>query len=576
MTFFKMPILNLKNKISTLKKIWENQGLKGVIKFVNIRLFGRKLNYQKWIKNNTLTPPDILKYKKESLDFARKTKFSLVLVSRGDNYDSYELLVNTIESCVNQIYEQWELLIVSKDSLNIAQNDSRIKLVNEFDWKLITGEYIVFLPPNDQLAINALFENAKLINHYGDADFIYSDEDQIDLKGKSHNPFFKPDWAPEYFHSFMYTGQLGVYRTELVKKIIDFYQGFDEVQYYDFVLKFTENTNNIYHIPKILYHRHYSQSSRENVANPEIAKILQNMLERGEYKGSVEKTEYPGLWRIRRNIGNPLVSIIIPSAGKKIQTSKGFICLLENCIESVQKLSTYRNFEIIVVDGYDISQETLEKITAENVHFVHCNEPFNFSRRINQGAVMAKGEFLLLLNDDTEVITPEWIESLLEIAQQKEIGAVGAKLFFPDGKIQHVGVIIPNCNPCHAFHKAKANHSGYFYSNIVNRNYLAVTGACLMMSKNVFWKIGGMNETLPLNFNDVDLCLKAHRAGYRNVFTPYAQLIHYEFATRPKTEKPGERENLCAQWQDYLNGLTQDPYYNPNLCNDSLNFEYDI
>ncbi|PMB29511.1 glycosyltransferase, partial [Fischerella thermalis BR2B] len=182
-------------------------------------------------------------------------------------------------------------------------------------------------------------------------------------------------------------------------------------------------------------------------------------------------------------------------------------------------------------------------------------------------------QLLLLLNDDTEVITPDWLESMLELAQQKEIGAVGAKLLFPDGRLQHVGVMILEGNPCHAFYGFDNEQSGYFCSNIVNRNYLAVTAACLMMRQEVFQLLGGLDEAFPLNYNDVDLCLKAHQAGYRNVVTPYAQLIHYESASRQKGLKPGEWKQLNHKWKDYFEKLGTDPYYNPNLSLKAPNFE---
>ena len=249
---------------------------------------------------------------------------------------------------------------------------------------------------------------------------------------------------------------------------------------------------------------------------------------------------------------------------------------LERCIKSIQFLSQYRNFEIVIVDGYDINDVILNNISAPNIRLVRCVEPFNFSERINRGVDIARGEFLLLLNDDTEVITREWMESMLEIAQQPEVGAVGAKLLFPNGELQHTGVMILSGNPCHAFYNSGSEHPGYFCSNIVNRNYLAVTGACLMVRKATFQEVGGMDELFPLNYNDVDLCLKFHQAGYRNVFTPYAQLIHHESATRKGGIKPEELNRLHEKWGEYLKSLGGDPYYNPNLSTDSPKFELSI
>ena len=505
-----------------------------------------------------------------------------------------------IESVRNQIYPDWELCIADDASpkphirsvLNkYSKLDSRIKVVfreqnanisaaSNSALELATGDYIALLDHDDELAIDALFENAKLINLHPDADFIYSDEDKIDTKGNRLDPFFKPDWSPDYFHACMYTCHLGVYRTSIIKAIGGFRSEYDGSQDYDLVLRVVEKTQNIYHIPKILYHWRIipaSVTSGEEAkpwAYIAARKALEAMLERSAYSGRVEETTRAGFWRVRRDIlGEPLISIVIPSGGTIKDTPKGSICLLENCIRSIQDLSSYRKFEVIVVDGYDIPESSLQKIAADNVELVRCREPFNFSMRINIGAAKAKGEFLLLLNDDTEVITSDWLESMLEFAQQKEIGAVGAKLFYPHGKIQHAGVMVLGGNPGHAYHGLDEDHPGYFCSNIVNRNYIGVTAACLMIRKEIFDELGGLDESFPLNYNDVDLCLKAHQARYRNVVTPYVQLIHYESASRAKGLRPGEWEQLNNRWNSYLESLNGDPYYNPNLSCKNANFE---
>ncbi len=476
--------------------------------------------------------------------------------------------------------------------------DSRIKVVfrpengnivaaSNSALELATGDYIALLDHDDELAIDALFENAKLINQHPNADFIYSDEDKLDTSGKRLDPFFKPNWSPDYFHACMYTCHLGVYRTSLIREIGGFRAGYDGSQDYDLVLRVVERTRNIYHIPKILYHWRIIPASvtAGSEAKPwaylAARKALEDMLARSPYPGWVEETPRVGFWRVRRHIiDHPLISIIIPSAGKVADTPKGPLNVLENCVRSIQQQSTYRNVEIVVVDGYDIPEPTLETLTtifkqAPEFPFklVRCAEPFNFAQRINLGAANATGEFLLLLNDDTEVLTPDWLESMLEFAQQSDIGAVGAKLLFPDGKIQHAGVMVLNGNAGHAYHGFDHDHPGYFCSNIVNRNYLGATAACLMMRRDLFQQLGGMDELFPLNYNDVDLCLKAHQAGYRNVVTPYAQLIHYESASRESGLKPKEWENLNNKWGSYLKSLGTDPYYNPNLSHRTATFE---
>lgn len=589
-----------KNQIEKLKWTWKQQGARGTVSFLQKYIRNKvkqRTSYQQWINENRLNKLDIIKAKRQIEKFALKPKFSVIVPVYNVEQ---KWLEKAIESVRNQVYPYWELCIADDASpkphirsvlTKYSKLDSRIKVAfreqnanisaaSNSALELATGEYIALLDHDDELAINALFENAKLINLHPDADFIYSDEDKIDTSGNRLDPFFKPDWSPEYFHSCMYTCHLGVYRRSIIQEIGGFRSKYDGSQDYDLVLRVVEKTQNIYHIPKILYHWRIipaSVTSGEEAkpwAYIAARKALEAMLERSPYSGRVEETTRAGFWRVRRDIvGEPLISIVIPSGGTIKDTPKGSLCLLENCINSIQNLTSYRKFEIVVVDGYDIPQPTLDKIVNNNVELVRCSKPFNFSMRINIGAAKAKGEFLLLLNDDTEVITPDWLESMLELAQQKEIGAVGAKLFYPNGKLQHAGVMVLGGNPGHAFHGMDGDHPGYFCSNIVNRNYIGVTAACLMMRKEVFDKLGGLDESFPLNYNDVDLCLKAHKAGYRNVVTPYVQLIHYESASRGEGLRPGEWEQLNNRWNSYLESLNGDPFYNSNLSCKNANFE---
>ncbi|MGJ5673553.1 MAG: glycosyltransferase family 2 protein [Nostochopsis sp.] len=587
-------------KIKKIQRIWGRRGILGVLHFLYQNTASRiknKIAYQQWIEKKTLSQQEIITAHQQIAQWQIKPKFSIIMPVY--NVEA-KWLTQAIESVRNQIYPHWELCIaddaspkshISSILTHYSKLDARIKVVfrkenghisaaSNSALELATGDYIALLDHDDELAINALFENAKLINQHPEADFIYSDEDKIDIKGKRFSPCFKPDWSPEYFYSCMYTCHLGVYSTRIIREIGGFRSEYDGSQDYDLVLRFIEKTKHIFHIPKILYHwRTISASAASGSQAKPWAytagrKALESMLERSVYPGRVEETPNPGIYRVRRNIiGNPLVSIIIPSAGTTINTGSGKLCLLENCIRSVQQMSTYRNFEIIVVDGSDIPDATLEKILALDVKLVRCAEHFNFSMRINRGVAEAKGQFLLLLNDDIEVITSDWLESMLELAQQTQIGAVGAKLLFPNGRLQHVGVMVIEGNPCHAFYGFDNEQSGYFCSNIVNRNYLAVTAACLMMRQEIYQQLRGLDEDFPLNYNDVDLCLKAHQAGYRNVVTPYAQLIHYESASRQKGLKPGEWNLLNHKWKDYLEQLGSDPYYNPNLSLKAPNFE---
>ncbi|WP_290881803.1 glycosyltransferase [Fischerella sp.] len=587
-------------KFNKLKQIWLKRRTVGLLSFLfqrSLSKWKQKRNYQKWIRRHRLDEKDTLSAHEQIKQWKLRPKFSVI--TPVYNVDAV-WLEKAIESVINQIYADWELCIVDDASTkprirsiltSYSKLDPRIKVVFRTEnghisaasnsaLELATGDYIALLDHDDELTIDALFENAKLINQHPEADFIYSDEDKIDIKGKRSDPFFKPDWSPEYFYSCMYTCHLGVYRTSIIREIGGFRSEYNGSQDYDLVLRVVEKTKNIYHIPKILYHWRTIPSSAASGSEAKPwaylagQKALQAMVERSCYPGIVEQTNNSGLYRIRRDvIGQPLVSIIISRSVKSSNAGQVSLGNLENCIRSIYQLSTYRNFEIILVDAYDIAEAISNKITAFDVQLVRCAEPCNVSMQINQGAVQAKGQFLLLLNDNTEVVAPDWIESMLELAQQSEIGAVGAKLLSPNDRIQHVGIVLLDGTPYHTFYGFDSTHPGYHCSNIVNRNYLAVTAACLMIRQEVFHELGGLDEDFSLNYHDVDLCLKAHQAGYRNVVTPYAQLLYYESASREKGSRPQEWHQLNHKWKDYFKQLGTDPYYNPNLSLLSPNFE---
>lgn len=593
-----MKISKIFKKIKAIPHLWQQRGTLGLLKFIYLKVIYKlnrksQIDYQEWLQKNSLSKSDIATACKEVEKFTIRPIFSIIMPVY--NIEE-EWLEKAIESVRQQIYPDWELCIADDASTKAhikplltkySKLDHRIKVVfreknghisaaSNSALEIATGDYIALLDHDDELTIDALFENAKLINRHPEADFIYSDEDKIDTEGKLSGPFFKPNWSPDYFHACMYTCHFGVYRTNLIREINGFREEYNGAQDYDLVLRVVEKTNNIYHIPKILYHWRTipasaaSGSEAKPWAYDAARKSLESMLERSSYPGWVQEGPVPGFFRVRREIKNhPLISIIIPTGGKSIDTPQGSLHLLENCLASINKLSTYTNFEVIVVDSHNLTESNIKRIAASNINIIQCLGPFNLSKKINQGANRAKGEFLLLLNDDIELITPDWLESMLEFAQQQDIGAVGAKLLFPNNTIQHSGVAIIGGNPGHTFYGVDKNHPGYFLSNIVNRNYFAVTGACLMIRKNLFQQLGGFDENLPLNYNDVDLCLKAHQAGYRNVLTPYAQLIHYESVSRDKGVQPGEWQKLNSKWGQYFDVMGGDPYYNPNLSPDA-------
>ncbi|MEM8614210.1 MAG: glycosyltransferase family 2 protein [Cyanobacteria bacterium P01_H01_bin.105] len=573
-------------KLKRLLKILKTEGFLSVVQQIRLKVSSPR--YDQWIKQTEREFIDGFAKDSSILDNSGPLISILLPVYNVESI----WLTKAIESVLAQQYPHWQLCIADDASTvqairplleRYSQRDPRIDVVfcsqnggisaaTNAALERANGDFIALLDHDDELAPNALYEVTRHLQVYPDTDFIYTDEDQITQKGKRKNPFFKPDWSLDYFHGCMYTCHLGVYRTSLIREIGGFRSQYDGAQDWDLVLRLTEKTNRIHHIPKILYHWRTLPTSAASGAQAKpwayaaAERALQSAVDRSPYPGTVKPLPgKPGFFRVRRHIQDtPLVSIIIPSAGTRLDIKGTSICLLEQCLASIRHLSTYPNYEIILVDGYDIPEATLQPIQGPDLTLVRCDQPFNFSQRMNLGTQAAQGDILLLLNDDTEVITPDWIEAMVELAQQKDIGAVGAKLFYPNGRLQHAGMVILAGNPSHAFHNGNGSHDGYHCSNIVNRNYLGVTGACLMMRQDVFTALGGFDESFPLNYNDVDLCLRIHEAGYRNVYTPHAELIHYESVSRMSELKPGELERLHAKFA-HTRYMVDDPYYNPNL-----------
>jgi GT2 family glycosyltransferase len=589
------------NKLSTFARIYRNQGLSSAIKksaryLKRLILHPETIQTDEWLQRHRLTPQEIAAARADIASWSGFLPTFSVLVPVYNTKPA--LLRKAIESVKAQVYPHWQLYLVDdcspsgrarKVMRKYAKQDDRIQTIylpvnsgiskaTNAALEYVSSDYIALLDHDDELEVNALYENAKVIRQHPETDVLYSDEDYMSEFGYRSDPFFKPDWSPEYFYGCMYTCHLGVYRTELVNQIGGFRPEYDGAQDWDLMLRASEKTSHIRHIPKILYHWRITKTSV--TANSDVKpwahdssyRALTDMLSRSAYPGHVESVpNYPGTYRVRRTLlTRPLISIVIPSAGKLRPDGKS--THLETCLESIARLSTYTHYEIVLVDGYDIPPEVLDRVKSFGVKLIRSADPFNYSARVNLGVSHSQGDMLLLLNDDVEVLSPDWLEGMLELAQQDEIGAVGPKLLFPNGNIQHAGVVLVHGNPGHAFYNASGENHGYFLSNVINRNYLCVTGACLMVSRHVFDEVGGLDEILPLNFNDVDFCLKIHKAGYRNVCIPFVELIHHESATREAVVLAEEINLLHARWLDYLNGLGGDPYYNPNFKPIDCNF----
>lgn len=498
-----------------------------------------------------------------------------------------------LDSVLAQWYPYWELCIAEDCSNAVhikpvlqeyAMKDSRIKVVyrtcnghisaaSNSALELATGEYVALLDHDDEIAVDALYEVAKTLYESPTTDMIYSDEDKIDEQGMRSCPFFKPDWSPDTFLSQMYTCHLGVYRTKLVREIGGFRAGFEGSQDYDLVLRLTEKTKAIQHIPRILYHWRTipqstaSGSSAKDYANAAGIKSITEALHRRGEDAWVEGEDT--LYRVHYRIQEqPLISIIIPS--------RNMAATLSNCLSSIFKKSLYTNFEVLLVDNGSDEHECLQLMEKwgrkEPARFriLPCDIPFNYPKLNNYAAAHARGELITLLNNDIEVISENWLEEMAGYALRPSIGAVGAKLHYPDGSIQHAGVVLGIGGVAGHSHKHyPESATGYFSQLTKVANYSAVTGACVMVKKKVYEEVGGLEETLSIAFNDVDFCLKIREKGYYNVLLPHVRLLHHESKSRGYEDTPEKvarfGEEIAIMKTKWDTQLQSDPFYSRNL-----------
>jgi GT2 family glycosyltransferase len=549
--------------------------------------------YEHWLHENALRFSDIRRLR-DQLPLLRYTPKISIITPVYEPPEAYLRLA--IESVIDQIYPHWELCLANDASPSpyvravldeYAAADSRIKVVHRTEngrisrasnsaLEIATGEFVALLDHDDVLAPDGLFEVAAALNRDAQLDMMYSDEDKIDQEGHRRDPFFKPDWAPETLLSRMYTGHLGVYRRSLVEEVGGFRSEFDGSQDYDLVLRVTERTERIHHIPRVLYHWrvHAGSAASSTDVKPyayEAAKrALTETLERRGEKGFVERLAvHPGFFSVRYEIlSADRVSIIVPTRDHAED--------VDRCLTSIFEKSTYSNFEIIILDNGSTDEDALDVLTKwetqepERVRVVRYDVPFNFSHINNYAVRYSTGRFLLFLNNDTEVIAPGWMEAMIEQAQRRPIGAVGARLLYPDDTIQHAGVVMRlNGVAAHGHRAWPADAPGYFGVVQTINNFSAVTGACLMMRREVFDEIGGFEEQLAVAWNDIDLCLRIREAGYRIVYVPHALLYHFESKSRGPVDTPEKREREhreIAFLQKRWNCAEQDdPYYSPHL-----------
>ncbi|MFQ9307170.1 MAG: glycosyltransferase family 2 protein [Blautia wexlerae] len=584
-------------------RYWKSQGAaalaeKVVTKVKNVRQ--GPPSYQKWIRHHLPDRNELEKQKKTSFGYRPKISFVVPLYKTPEKY-----LRRLTESFQEQTYSNWELCFSDGSGAQspltellkeLTAKDNRIKYVSHEESlqisentnsaiEIATGDFIAFADHDDELTPNALFECVKAINEKPQTLVIYTDEDKMSMDGhKFFQPHFKPDYNPDLLCTVNYICHLFVVSRKVIEKVGGLRSEFDGAQDYDFVLRCVEAVKDeeICHIPKILYHwRCHEDSTAENPESKLYAfeagrRAVQAHYERTGIHAEVFKGEYLGLYRtkfIRDH--DPLISIIIPN--------KDHIDDLKRCMESIEQKSTYKNYEYIIVENNSTDSATFEyykKLEAENpkVRMVYWDGVFNYSAINNYGASFAKGEYLLLLNNDTEIINPDCLEELLGYCMRKDVGAVGARLYYEDDTIQHAGVVIGFGGIAgHCFVQQKRGTTGYCHRIICAQDYSAVTAACMMVKKSAFDAVGGLSEELAVAFNDIDFCMKLRKAEYLIVYNPYAELYHYESKSRGLEDTPEkvarfnkEIATFEKKWPEILeNG---DPYYNPNLTLKSQDF----
>ena len=512
-----------------------------------------------------------------------------------------EWLSRALDSLSGQWYEHWELCLVDDCSsapatvqFIAALDHPRVKVrrlpvnrhiaaASNAALEMAEGEYVALLDHDDELSPDALFRVVQCIAEHA-PDLVYSDEDKLDPQGRFVEPHFKPAYAPDTLLSQNYISHLAVIRRELAVAVGGFTEGLEGAQDYDLYLKVLEHARQVVHLPRVLYHWRQSAGSTaaqfagKSWAQAAGRRALEAAVARRGLNACVEDGLHEGTYRVRHAIsGQPLVSIIVPFRDRAD--------LLSQCFGAILERSSYANFELIGIDNGSVELETAAAMQAlaerdPRVRFHAWNAPFNFSA-LNNHAVheLARGEHVVLLNNDIEIMTPDWIECLLEHSQRPAVGAVGAKLYYPGGRIQHAGIMLGIGGLAGHSHKyIEGDSPGYFARLRIVQNVSAVTAACLMVKKDLYLTAGGLDErNLAIAFNDVDFCLRLRERGLVNVFTPYCEAVHHESLSRGAEDTPEKRARfsgevefaMCRHKEALAKG---DPYYNPNLTLDREDF----
>ena len=539
--------------------------------------------YNKWLRENTKET----EYKE--LKYQPKISILIPVYNIERRY-----LAACLDSILSQTYANYEVCLVddhstleeTKSTLTEYKNkDKRIKVKYRSEnghiskttndaLKMATGDFVALMDDDDLLTPDALYKVVSVLNKNKNLDLIYSDEDKLNPKGLYCDPNFKPDFSPDTLLSLNYICHLVVLRRKIVEEVGGFTVGLEGAQDHDLLLKVTEKTNKIYHIPEILYHwRMIEGSTSMTISNKSYATdkgklAIENALARRNIKGTVEKDELSTYYRVYYTYEKePKISIIIPT--------RDYVDILKTCIDSIYEKTNYKNYEIIIANNDSKEKKTLDffdeyKKKYKNFKVVDCIMEFNYSRINNIAVEKATGEYIVLLNNDTEVITGDWLKIMVGYAMQKHIGAVGPKLLYPDETVQHGGVILGLGGVAsHAYIGATRDDFGMYGRLRVPYNYSACTAACLMIKKTKFLEVGGLEENLKVAYNDIDFNIKLLEKGYYNVFLPNVELLHYESKSRglDTTSEKYKRFQLEEKYMydKWKNKLTEDRFYNPNF-----------
>ena len=546
-----------------------------------------KEDYNLWFENNY----EIEEYKKMEYEPLISIVIPVYNIER-------EYLVQCLESILAQTYQNFEICLADDNSTSeetittlkeYEEKDKRIKVVYRKEnghiskatnsaIEISSGEYIALMDDDDVITEDALYQFVKVLNNHPEADLIYSDEDKMEMDGMLSDPHFKPDYAPDTLLGGNYICHFSLYRKKIIDKIGGFRSEFVGAQDYDLVLRFVEHTEHIYHIPKVLYHwRKIPGSTAVTIDNKEYAiengrKAVEEALERRGLKGKVIAPIKSAHYIVEYDVvDSPLVSIIIPT--------KDCSRILDNCLKSIYEKSTYKNFEVIVVNNNSVKNSTFKlferyKNKYKNFKVLDANYEFNYSKLNNDAVKFSKGEYVLLLNNDTEVVTKNWIELMLGYAMQNHVGAVGVKLLYPDLTVQHGGIILGIAGiAANVYSDVDSESYGTFGRLLIPYDYSAVTAACLMIKKEKYLSVNGLDENLKVAYNDVDFNIKILESGYYNVFLPMVNLIHFESKSRGK-DTSGEKSQRLQKESEYMikkwgDKLKNDKFYNKNL---SLNW----